>query len=112
MKKLFYYSVFVMAILSAGNNANTSLSNLATPTKINANLVPDKGKVRSLGSVAKSWKNIYLDSDVYFRGERFLAAYSGTGYANTAVGSSSLLSNTSGSYNTANGFIIQAEATM
>ncbi len=109
MKKLASYAIILITILftsvkASAQNANTSLSNLAAPTKVNVTLLPDKDKARNLGSVAKAWKNIYLDSAVYFRGERFLADQSGTGVYNTAVGASSLISNTSGSYNTANGF--------
>lgn len=109
MKKLFYCSIIAFAILSAGNktsaqNANTSLSNLVAPTKINVALLPDKDKTRNLGSSTKTWQNLYLNGAVYFHNTRFLADISGTGYANTAVGDAALLSNTSGSYNTANGF--------
>ncbi|MEP6466058.1 MAG: tail fiber domain-containing protein [Parafilimonas sp.] len=109
MKKLLYYSILAATIFFAGykasaQNANTSLSNLAAPTKINANLFPDKDGVRNLGSFTKRWKNIYLDSAVYLGGSRFIASQSGTGIYNTAIGASALLLNTSGSYNTANGF--------
>ncbi len=109
MKKLFCCISIALAVLLAGNktyaqNANTSLSNLVAPTKINVALLPDKDKTRNLGSNTQSWRNIYLDSAVYLGHSRFLAAYSGTGYANTAVGAAALSSNTSGSYNTVNGY--------
>jgi hypothetical protein len=40
-------------------NANTTLSNLTTPTKVNANLLPDKDSKRNPGAATKGWKNLY-----------------------------------------------------
>src|SRR5215471_9437080 len=108
MKKLFYYSVIALAAFAASNkinaqNANTSLSNLVAPTKINVGLLPDKDKTRSLGSATKGWKNLYLDSAVYLAGAKFLAAPGGN-KLNTAVGFNTLSFDTSGGENTAIGY--------
>jgi hypothetical protein len=104
MKKLFYYSIIVLACFAVNNkifaqNANTTLSNLTSPTKVNVNLVPGNNNKRNLGSATIGWKNLYLDSAVYLNGKKFLAA---TNY-NTAVGTYTLISNTSGYENTATG---------
>jgi hypothetical protein len=109
MKKLFYYSIIALACFAANikifaQSANTTLSNLTSPTKVNANLLPDKDKTRNLGSATKGWRNLYLDSAVYLNGVKFIST-PGTGIYrhNTAVGLAALTNITSGSYNTAIG---------
>lgn len=84
--------------------ANTSLSNLTSPTSINQSLLVDKDNSHNIGSISKGWKNIYLDSAVYLGGYRFLAFKSGTGSHNTAAGANALLKNTYGLSNTALGY--------
>jgi trimeric autotransporter adhesin len=123
MKKLFYYSIIALAALAASNkiiaqNANTTLSNLTTPTKVNVNLLPDNNNKYNLGSATKGWKNLYLDTAVYLGGTKFLTGnaslhntgvglyalyYNTTGRENTANGYDALYYNTMGWYNTANG---------
>jgi hypothetical protein len=106
MKPLNYYLLCILALAFSAKGfaqANTSLSNLVS-TKINVSLLPDKNQARNLGSGAKAWKNLYLDSAVYLGNSRFLAAYSGTGTSNTAVGENTLIANTTGSYNSAIGY--------
>jgi hypothetical protein len=89
---------------TAASSANTSLSNLITPTKINVSLLPDTNNKRNLGSPAKGWKNLFLYSAVYLGGSKFLASPPGGIYGrNTAVGIGTLFSNTSGYQNTGNG---------
>ncbi len=97
--------------------ANTALSNLSSTTKINASLIPDSNKVRNLGSNMLAWKNIYYTGGLYVGNNRtlstdinsntFLGLYSGasntTGGFNTANGYSALYANTTGSSNTATG---------
>jgi hypothetical protein len=67
---------------------------------VNVDLLPDNGNV-NLGSAVKSWRNIYADSALFLKGQRFLSAGSGTG--NTAVGVTSLNVNTSGFNNSSFG---------
>ncbi len=47
-------------LTAAASGANTDLGNLAS-TEINADLLPDEDNAISLGSVASSWANLYLD---------------------------------------------------
>lgn len=106
MKKLSVYSiitVFVFAthIAASAQSANTSLSNLVAPVSVNVTLQPDKNNKHNLGSGAKAWRNLYLDSAVYFNNVKFLS-YTGA-VANTAVGFYAL-SNPYGGYNTATGY--------
>src|SRR6478609_8890563 len=89
--------------VSGGSGANTTLSNLAITTAINANLLPSIDNNVDIGSAIKSWKNIYADSSLYLGGQRFLAYAVGTGNENTAVGSGTLNFNGAGSSNTAVG---------
>jgi hypothetical protein len=58
--------------VSLSNRANTSLSNLAAPTVINAGLLPKTNNSISLGSPGKGWVNIYIDSALYIGGTKFL----------------------------------------
>ncbi|MEP6467438.1 MAG: tail fiber domain-containing protein [Parafilimonas sp.] len=124
MKKNF--TIFIIGCLflainhttSFAQNANTSLSNLTAPTKVNVHLLPQKEYKYNLGSFNKAWNNIYAGS-VYLGNDRFLAYFAGTSYTtavgalalnslttgngNTAVGFNTLYFNTKGSSNTANG---------
>src|SRR3954451_8048702 len=84
--------------------ANRHLSNLASPTAINATLLPNNDSKHNLGSTNQSWKNLFLDGSVFLSGNRFLASQSGTGIHNTAIGVDALYSNTNGYSNTANGY--------
>ena len=111
-------SVLLLAIssLSYGQSANTSLSNLASPTAINQHLLPGTGKL-NLGSASKSWHNFYAGGSIFIDGFRFLsngnstynvfvgndAGLSTTAGFNTAVGHQSLYKNSSGFNNTAVG---------
>lgn len=114
----YYYNGSAWAAVSSAG-ANTSLSNLAAPTAINADLLPDTISKRNIGSLAFSWKKIYLGGPVYVSNKRvlfcdttnlntFISAQSGvsntTGYSNSATGYSALTANTTGHDNTANGF--------
>jgi hypothetical protein len=104
--------------VSLNSRANTSLSNLAATTAINAALLPKTNNSISLGSSGSGWTNIYIDSALYIGGTKFLTGNASlnntgvglnalsantTGYDNTATGFQSLHANTSGSLNTANG---------
>ena len=113
----YYTGIAWQPVSSAVTGANTSLSNLSA-TKINAALLPDTTNRRNFGSVAKSWKDIYLSGSVYLSGSKFISgneqnlfigALAGTNaksnaYWNTGVGTQSLQKNTSGSRNTGFGY--------
>lgn len=42
----------------AGSGANTTLSNLNSPTSVNQDILPDADNTRDLGSVANTWANV------------------------------------------------------
>ncbi len=66
MKKHFLLGLCVAAAtLQSMGQANTNLSNLTAPTKINESLLPKGDSVKSLGSEAKSWRNLYVDGKSY-----------------------------------------------
>jgi len=112
----YFYTGGTWAPVS-NQGANTTLSNLSSTTKVNASLIPDSNKVRNLGSASLGWKNIYYTGSLYAGNNRtlstdinsntFLGLYSGasntTGGFNTANGYSALFGNTTGSSNTATG---------
>ena len=89
---------------SDAQNANTALSNLVAPTKVNVHLLPDKDATRNLGSAIKNWKNFYFDSTIYVDSIPFISVKTGTGANNTAVGLAALTANTTGTNNTGIGF--------
>jgi hypothetical protein len=85
--------------------ANTQLSNLDAPTKINASLIPDKNNNRSLGNSNKNWKNIYMNGVLWRGGYTWLGGGVFTG--NTFLGEQAgnyLITNGDGG-NTNNTFI-------
>ena len=63
---LFVISLLIICNDLKAQNANTSLSNLISPTKVNVSLLPSNDSSIDLGSNAKNWKNIYLKGKVYF----------------------------------------------
>lgn len=78
MKKHLVLSLYIAAVaLQATGQTNTQLSNLASPTAINADLLPNNDSSKNLGSSAKSWKDIYVDGKSYLK-----TAYT---YFNTAT---------------------------
>jgi hypothetical protein len=89
-----------IAIVSKAQYANTSLSNLASLTKVKVNLLPDSSNKHSLGNSTKFWNNIYFDSAIYFDSIRFITAI---GNNNTAIGGKAMYLNRGGSSNTAAG---------
>ncbi|HVX25824.1 MAG TPA: tail fiber domain-containing protein [Parafilimonas sp.] len=66
-KKYLYLSLSLcfIAIVSKAQYANTALSNLTSPTKINVNLLPSKDSSFSLGNNTKSWKNLFIKGKIY-----------------------------------------------
>ena len=77
--KIKLYTLIILLLLFVNNNksiaqnANTSLSNLTAPTKVNVNLVPNKNNVRDLGAANKSWRNIYFTGSQYTGTYRVIA---------------------------------------
>lgn len=102
------FNAILLAIIclktTFAQNANQSLSNLNTVTAVNASLLPGNDSDINIGSVSKSWKDIYLDGSIYIGGSRFIAYNTGTGLANTVLGADALIAGTSGNNNTAIGF--------
>lgn len=67
MKKYLTASIcIVIIIVKANGQANTTLSNLTSPTAINTNLLPSNNN-RNLGSAAKSWKNLYVAGNSFLK---------------------------------------------
>jgi hypothetical protein len=124
MKKLSSYliialSVFTIHTKALAQNANTTLSNLTAPVKINQSLLPNKTNSKDLGSSDSAWRNIFLRGALYLNGKKFIndlgaentfiGVQSGkfitSGGYNAALGYQALYSNTTGYYNTAVGYI-------
>src|SRR5882672_7146459 len=88
MKTHIYLAISVMFLISSLNktiaqSANKKLSNLIYPTSVNVSLLP-AGSGIDLGSTNKSWQNIYLYSEIFWKGFHFISASNNT--ANTFVG--------------------------
>src|SRR6478609_2744094 len=109
MKKYFSLLGLLMAatILSYGQ-ANTSLSNLTSPTSVNQDLLPGGNNIRNLGSIAKSWKTLYIDGSIYLKDTLFLHT---KGAYNTFIGMQAGKSTTTGTYNTGSGWYALAANT-
>ncbi len=127
MKTKFLFIVCFITLtcyaINANSQANTELSNLISPTKVNQSLVPITHNSKDLGTTSTSWVNVYLGGAVYLDGKRFLSngndstnifigADAGskptffnpkTGQNNTASGQYALYSYTTGFANTATG---------
>lgn len=111
--------VCLTAAKVSAQSANTSLSNLVSPTHVNQSLTPNTTNTISLGSSTIGWQNCYLTGALYLDGlsfinnngptnawNTFVGAYVGistTGINDAAVGAEALQNNTSGSNNSALG---------
>lgn len=108
--------LFSISINSVGQ-ANTTLSNLLSPTRVNQSLLPNATNVRDLGSTMTGWKNLYLTGNIYVDGERFIRGVNDnillgnstgvtltTGNNNIAIGESSLNKTRDGISNIALGY--------
>lgn len=111
----YYYSGTAWTAISA-KGANTSLSNLVSPTAVNQILQPNTDNIIDLGTSAKAWKDLYLKGGLYFNGIKMWqyrqgvntiigenAGSAGAGGYNTAIGTSVLSNNTTGNSNVAVG---------
>ena len=92
-------TLFITTKTSA--QANTTLSNLASPTKVNTTLSPGKNGSYDLGSTSFGWKGLYLNGSVYLGGKRFIT---NPGFENNFIGTNAGQSITSGYYNFASGY--------
>ncbi|HEX5150936.1 MAG TPA: tail fiber domain-containing protein [Parafilimonas sp.] len=73
MKTVLQVTIIFIAITSLSyGQANTTLSNLVSPTAVNQSLIPNNNNGRDLGSAGKSWRSLYIDSNVYLRDVRFI----------------------------------------
>ena len=64
----YYYSSGWKAISSAASGyAKTDLSNLASNTAINSNLIPSSNNQRTFGSSSKKWKKGYFSDTVFVK---------------------------------------------
>jgi hypothetical protein len=93
--------VTTCSIQEGNAQANTSLSNLTSPTAINKHLLPDSNDTKDLGSGTFGWRSLYLNNSIYLRAQRFI---SGDADNNTLVGLNTGASLAGGISNTAIGF--------
>ncbi len=63
----YYYNGSAWTSVSP-NSANNTLSNLASPTAVNDNLLPMTDSSVNLGSADSSWKSLYLKGKIYIGG--------------------------------------------
>jgi trimeric autotransporter adhesin len=119
MKKIVSALLFISVVASNSySQANTALSNLVSPTSINQTLTPASNNGLALGSAARSWRFLYIDSQIYIKdlvaihsrgtGNFFTGQSAGnlafTGIYNAAFGQTALNHLTNGSSNVALGF--------
>ncbi len=104
---------FIIVSGSLWGQANVNLSNLSA-TAVNQHLLPGTNNNRNLGSAGKSWKDVFVDGNIYLDdiifitnknivNNTFVGASAGNvtiGIANTGIGFQSMLFNTFGAYNT------------
>ena len=67
----YYYNGAVWTAL--GKGPNKQLSNLQAPTGVNVVLQPYADDTIDLGSGSNSWKDIYLQGDIYVDDYRFIS---------------------------------------
>ena len=120
-KKIYVFAAAISLLHAAQSNAqaNQTLSNLTSPTAANVSISPGTSNTIDLGAATKRWRNLYLGSNIYFKGALtmqspngltnfFIGPYSGrstiTGLYNNGNGSYALGNLTSGGNNTAAGY--------
>ncbi len=68
MKTKFCWLIILSIYISKqsdAQDANTTLSNLTSPTKVNVHLLPSKDSLLNLGSDSKSWRNLFIKGKIY-----------------------------------------------
>jgi hypothetical protein len=98
-EQLFITMMCCFSMQQSLAQANRTLSNLLSPTKVNISMLPGINNRIDLGSANFTWRNIYAGTSYYINGTPVLQI---TGTANTFVGNSSNTVN-AGSYNTYTG---------
>ena len=95
--------------------ANQTLSNLSPTTLVNASLTPATTNTIDLGAPAKTWRNIYLNGNIFMGGTQMAKSsiynagifigttFSGSGTANTITGINAFGNNHTGSENSVYG---------
>lgn len=84
MKKSFLFIGIPIAIILTAfsarvwSQANTTLSNLVSPTSVNQSLFPSSDNTKDFGSTTLSWKNGYFDGSAYVLTTLFAGGSSGT----------------------------------
>ncbi len=94
MKNIFLSAaLLVITSTAAFSQANTTLSNLVSPTSVNQNLIPSSNNGKNLGSSSKGWKNGYFTNAIYLYGFKIIDASiydygpENTGFGNQALNS-------------------------
>src|ERR1700748_3634486 len=64
-KHLPFFALLMICKDLKAQSANTSLSNLTSPTKVNVSVLPSKDSSVNLGSDTKNWKNIFIKGKIY-----------------------------------------------
>lgn len=77
------FASLITATTDVHAQANTSLSNLATPTAVNTHLLPGANAARNFGSSSLNWRSIYFSDTIFLRGYKFI---SGDNNYNTSLG--------------------------
>lgn len=60
---ILFTAVFVLQEVNVFAQANTSLSNLTSPTNVNVAISPNANAIHNLGSSSKGWRRLYLSSN-------------------------------------------------
>jgi len=67
------FFILVIPVRKVNAQANTSLSNLVSPTQVNVHLLPNSTNTRNLGSSAKRWKDFHMDGIIWRGGYTWVA---------------------------------------
>lgn len=115
-KTLLPILLLLVSICKLQAQANTTLSNLTSPTAINQSLLAGATNTFDLGSSTQNWRALYVNGSIYTGTNRgifwnssnaafgHLALLVNTGLYNTATGNYALNKNSTGYYNTASGY--------
>ncbi len=80
MKKLFLQNLIAVAVmvsvfsLQAFSQANTSLSNLVSPTSVNQSLIPSSDNTKDIGTSTTGWRSAYLKTTLFIGGSSSTSA--------------------------------------
>ncbi|MBV9961586.1 MAG: tail fiber domain-containing protein [Parafilimonas sp.] len=105
---LYFISITCSETILA--QANQSLSNLTSPTKINQHLLPSQDNKRDLGNANKGWRNIYFTGSL--RSGGYTVVSFDVNHINQFIGPLAGNSTTTGTYNIANGYSALSSLTL